>query len=58
MSEYGYSINNPKIDLFYDGIYEGSTYWSKANKEATQVYIEKHSIPKENQHLVKAKRSK
>ena len=57
MNTYGHNNSNPKIDLFYNGGYQGSTTWSKNNKEAIKKYIEAHNVPRENQHLIKAKRS-
>lgn len=40
-----YSEHNPKIDLCKNGIYFGSTKWSKTCREALGRFLEKAGIP-------------
>jgi hypothetical protein len=39
---YGYHPKNPKIDIYYNGKYAGSTNWSSNLKMAKEKYIEQN----------------
>ena len=39
---YGDKRDYPKIELYYSGVYKGTTTWARTVREAKEKFIERH----------------